>query len=92
MTLTMNTRGRVNLSQNFAAVISEWSLDADVLDAAEVDLGLVGHLADLDVVGGAAGVAAADVVDGRHAEAVLLVLRQAGGHRVEQAGVRHSVL
>ena len=53
---------------------------------------MLNDLAHLDVVGGAAGVAAADVVDGGDAEAVLLVLREAGGHRVEEARVRHSVL
>ena len=52
-------------------------------------LSIVAHL---DVVGGAAGVAAADVVDGGDAEAVLLVLREAGGHRVEEARVRNRVL
>ena len=48
--------------------------------------------AHLDVVCGAAGVAAADVVDGGDAEAVLLVLREAGGHRIEEARVRNRVL
>ena len=50
------------------------------------------QLAHLDVVGGATGVAAADVVDGRDAEAVLLVLREAGRDGVEEARVRHRVL